>query len=121
MSDEPEGAQGAEKVEEQSDEAKLRELIAEACVKHKRAVGWCDDDYGPIVFHKPSRIDLKRFIQEAVGDDADLQVAGEHLAIACAFYPPRSQMGALLEELPGLALTASAELQKIATATGSSG
>ena len=74
---------------ERDREKELDELLARYRLEHKRVIGWLDDDYGPLVFR-----------------------------LACALHPPREAMRGILDDLPALGMQVSAELQKLAQATG---
>lgn len=101
-------------------EQQLERLLAEAKAKHRRALGWIDEDFGPLVFHRPTSVDMKRFVSE-VNDDSvpgAASAAAENLVLSCAYYPERKRMAAILDELPGIAFQVGVELQKLSCATG---
>ena len=105
-----------------SPEEAMQELFdsqyAKACEDHKRAVGWIDEDYGPIIFRKADRPQMKRFIKELTEDNPEIYLAQEALAKGCAYYPKGDDMTKLFDELPGLAAEACTEIQQLSQARG---
>ena len=101
-----------------SPEKELDDLLDRYRPEHKRVLGWLDEDYGPLVFRRPNRAEMKRFVAEVSDDNPDYQVAGDNLALACVLHPTSERLRVILDELPGLGMQTSAELQKLAQATG---
>lgn len=94
-------------------EALLEEKKAEH--GHNKVIGWLDDEFGPLIFKRPGRPSMKRFLREVTSDDSDMLSAADNLALDSNLVPGREKLAHILDELPALSVTVSKELQALAT------
>lgn len=92
-------------------EAKLDELRK----THGRLVVYTLDSGAKVAFKKASLADLQRLTDTLVGDKGSQFSALKQACLSCCVYPESSEdVKAVFEEAPGIILTASGEIQRLA-------
>ena len=96
-------------------------LIEQLKAKHGRIAVFDDDELGPIVFRRPRKDELRKFVQslpEGDGDQGQRLDAADALCLACAVHPPSDEAASYLDELPALSLSAARLLEQLSSANG---
>ena len=70
--------------------------------------------HGPVLFRRPSRGDFKRFVSQISDAKTDKASAMEALVRSCVLHPTGAAFDAILDDMPGLLLQATSDLQTLA-------
>ena len=93
-------------------------LVKELRKKHKRLVHFFDEEYGSIVYRRPKRDAMQRFVSESQDDEMDKLVAMETLLMSCRVHPDGPTLRNIFDELSSHVSEGAREVLKIGRTTG---
>jgi len=89
-----------------------RDKFAGRCVEYEI------EGHGPVIFRRPTKGEMDRFIDQVSDDKVNKSQAMSVLVAACRAYPDPEGYRAAINDFPGFVLTVVADLQEMASGSG---